>query len=307
MKPKNKPSGHKIILIALLIAIAGLITLTYFNYKESNQKLTFLANEKQMIIDDLKAMQQSFGELAEVRGTYMQEINFSKQRIAVLLDSLNELNIDYSILTGYRKELSRLRDENQRYRRVIDSIQYQNLLLEREIDSSNLKIMKLSDYTDALKKTNTLLNSYSDSLVDINTNLSEKIADGSILNIYEFRGDAFKIKSSGKLVATDRAARAERIRGCFTILPNKLLDDMDKELYLQIIDPANNVLGAKKRIRFGKDVLTYSKKINVIIEDDPVAVCDYVTTKQGTARSGNYTFNLFLREKLIASTIFQLK
>lgn len=307
MKPQNKQLGQKIILGALFLAIVTLISLTYFNYMESGKKVTFLSQEKEMIINDLKEMQKSFGELTEAKGQIATEIKENRERIGVLLDSLELLEVDYNVLQTYRGELSNLRKENERYRKIIDSIQYQNLLLEREIDVSRLKINELSEYSEALKDTNSVLSNYKDSLISVNSELTDKITDGSIVNIYDLKGIPYKYRSNGKVVKTDKASKAELINACFVVLPNKLLSNIQNDLFLQIIDPRNNVLGDKKTITFNDDILTYSKKIPIEIKDKPIKICDYVSTEKNKVNQGNYTINVFYQEKLLATSIFQLK
>ena len=98
MKPQNKQLGQKIILGALFLAIASLISLTYFNYMESGEKTSFLNSEKEMIINDLKQMQKSFGELTEAKGKIAIEIKENRERIGILLDSLDRMEVDYNIL-----------------------------------------------------------------------------------------------------------------------------------------------------------------------------------------------------------------
>lgn len=307
MKPQNKRLGQKIILGALFLAIATLISLTYFNYMESGEKVAFLASEKDMIINDLKQMQESFGELTEAKGKIALEIKANRDRIGVLLDSLSLMEVDYDVLQTYRGELSNLRKENERYRTIIDSIQYENLLLEREVDISRLKINELSEYSEALKDTNSVLANYKDSLMTANTKLTSKITDGSIMNIYNLEGSSYRSKSNGKVVATNKASRTGLIRACFVILPNKLLKDIQNDIFLQIIDPKNNVLGDKKTINFDDNILTYSRKIAIQVKDKPIDVCDYVTMEQRKVYQGNYIVNVFYQEKLLATSTFQLK
>ncbi|NER14476.1 hypothetical protein GWK08_13565 [Leptobacterium flavescens] len=307
MKPQNKQLGQKIILGALFLAIATLISLTYFNYMESGEKVAFLANEKEMIIKDLKQMQESFGELTDAKGKIADEIKANRERITTLLDSLDLLEVDYNILQTYRGELSVMRKENERYRKIIDSIQYENLLLEREIDISNLKISELSEYTEALKDTNSVLSNYKDSLMTANSELTDKITEGSILNIYNLRGVSYKSRSNGRVAPTSRAAKTDLIRTCFVILPNRLLKNLSNDIYIQIIDAKNNVLGEKKTIHFDNEVLTYSKKVAVKIKDQPLDVCDYITTDGNSMSKGNYIVNVFYNEKLLATSTFQLK
>ncbi|XLS28912.1 hypothetical protein ACJD0Z_17160 [Flavobacteriaceae bacterium M23B6Z8] len=303
----SKEQAQKIILIVLFVAIGTLIFVTYLNYRESGKKASFLEDEKQMIINDLRQMQESFDELSETKGIVVDEIKNNRRRIAVLLDSIDLMEVDYKVLQHYHSELAIIRKENKRYREMIDSISYQNRLLELEIDSSKLRIRELSTYSESLKDTNSVLSSDRDSLLSVNTELADKISSGSIVTIYKLRGNAFKFRSNGRMVETNRANKADRLRVCFTVLPNKLLQGIQQDIYLQIIDPKNNVLGERKMVRFNEEVLSYSKMLTLDVGDDPIDICDFVIAKEGKTNTGWYKVNIFYEEKLLAQTTFELK
>lgn len=307
MKRNSKEQAQKIILIVLFVSIGTLIFVTYLNYRESGKKATFLADEKEMIINDLRQMQESFDELSETKGVVVEEIKNNRERISILLDSINLMQVDYKVLQHYHRELAVLRKENRRYREMIDSISYQNRLLEIEIDSSRLRISELSSYSESLRDTNSVLSNYKDSLLSVTSKLTDKISSGSIVTIYKLKGSAFKFRSQDRIVETNRASKAERLRVCFTVLPNKLLQGIKQEIYLQIIDPKNNVLGERKRVRFNNEVLSYSKIIEIDVADKPIDVCDFIIAPVNNTLEGLYRVNLFYEEKLLANTTFELK
>lgn len=303
----SKEQAQKIILIVLFVAIGTLIFVTYLNYRESGKKASFLEDEKQMIISDLRQMQESFDELSETKGIVIDEIKNNRRRIAVLLDSIDLMEVDYKVLQHYHSELAIIRKENKRYREMIDSISYQNRLLELEIDSSKLRIRELSTYSESLKDTNSVLSNDRDSLLSVNTELADKISSGSIVTIYKLKGNAFKFRSNGRMVETNRANKADRLRVCFTVLPNKLLQGITQDLYLQIIDPKNNVLGERKMVRFNNEVLSYSKIVTLDVANKPIDICDFVIAKEGKTNPGWYKVNIFYEEKLLAHSTFELK
>ncbi|WP_340199633.1 hypothetical protein [Ascidiimonas sp. W6] len=303
----SKEQAQKIILIVLFVAIGTLVFVTYLNYQESGKKASFLSNEKDMIIQDLRQMQESFDEMYETKGVVLDEIKTNRRRIAGLLDSINLMEVDYKLLQHYHRQLAILRKENKRYREMIDSISYQNRLLELEIDSTRLKIRELSNYSESLKDTNSILSSDRDSLLTISTKLANKISSGSIVTIYKLTGKAFKFRSKDRMLETSRASKADRLRVCFTVLPNKLLKDIKQEIYLQIIDPKNNVLGERKMVRFNDEVLSYSKILTLDVADKPIDFCDFIIAPKEKTVPGLYNVNLFFEEKLLANSTFELK
>jgi len=63
------------------------------------------------------------------------------------------------------------------------------------------------------------------------------------LNTVGLKGFGVIERTSGKLIPTERASRVDKIRVCFTVAKNTLVQAGDEELYVQVIDPKNNTLG----------------------------------------------------------------
>src|SRR5690606_17149006 len=99
---------------------------------------------------------------------------------------------------------------------------------------------------------------FTDSLLVQNTELSSVVRDAAALQTVGLVGMGVIERSSGKQIPTERARRTDKIKVCFTIAKNTLAEAGDKELYVQVIDPKNNVLGSNDQIEFEDEVLNYS-------------------------------------------------
>lgn len=306
MSATKKQLGQKIILGILLLCIGALTLFSYFNFVESEEKVSFLENAKGMIVEDLQHIQTDLNKLAQENEAHIQEIEHSRKRIALLIDSISMLEVDYQILGRYRRELAEIRKENKYLHKLSDSVQQQNILLTKEVDSTKLRYIELERYSNALKSANENLTQFNDSLIHENIALAKKIDKEQSLLVSTLSGMAYKVRSNGKVIETDRVNRAERLRVCFNIAPGTLIKPGEREFHIQFIDPNNRILGQVQNLKFGEKTLTFSKKIVIDYNNKPLGICDYIIVKD-LETSGDYRINIFYNENLLASSTFKLK
>ena len=111
-----------------------------------------------------------------------------------------------------------------------------------------------------------------------------------------------------KLIPTERARRSDKIKVCFTVAKNMLTEAGDKELYVQVIDPLNNVLGSNDQIEFEDQVLNYSLISRFNYENRNLNICEYINELEDSKfEKGRYIINVFSDKALISSSEFSLK
>jgi len=113
-------------------------------------------------------------------------------------------------------------------------------------------------------------------------------------------------RTSGKLIPTERAKRTDKIRVCFTVAKNPLVKSGDKELYVQVIDPKNNVLGLNEQVTFGEKTFSYSTISKFNYENANLNVCEFVTFLN-EFETGRYTVKVFNKKDLVSTSEFTLK
>lgn len=306
MSSQKKQIGQKIVLGVLLLCIIALTGFSYLNYIETEEKVSFLENAKGMIMDDLEEIESDLDGLAKENEAYSTEIETSRRRIALLMDSIKRMEVDYQILGRYRKELASIRRENRQLHQMLDSVRLQNFLLAQEIDSTRLRYTELERYSEALKIQNEDLTQFTDSLINENIELTARVKGSAALSVSALKGSAYKVRSNGKAVKTSRLKSAERLRACFNLAPNTLLQPGEKVFFLQFVDPANEILGQAEASGLDNKKLIYSKKVVIDYENRPMNICDFIVVKD-LEKEGNYRVNVFYGENLLASSVFTLK
>jgi hypothetical protein len=132
-----------------------------------------------------------------------------------------------------------------------------------------------------------------DSVSQKNVAMAETIKKGSVVNAIDLRGEAVIIRNSGKVVDTKRSSRADKVRACFTLTPNPIAEKGDRTLFVQVINPKNNLLGSKATLQLEDKTLNYSTSTKVFYENDELDVCVLVDAKEEDLIEGRYTINVF--------------
>jgi flagellar basal body rod protein FlgB len=135
--------------------------------------------------------------------------------------------------------------------------------------------------------------------------LSKTVEIAQKLTISNLKTAAYKLRSSGKQIETDKARKADILKISFTIAENKVAKQGDKTYYIQVIDSKNNVLGEKQTENFGDNSLTYSFQTTVKYENKSVNVSQDLAGK--SFEKGTYFVNVFDKGELVSKSSFSLR
>lgn len=296
MTTESNPTKFKVligILVALLIAL-GLYTYSLYNENSDNKDtVSTLEVEKQNLENELEDLIANYDQVIKDNELKDKDLIAAKTRIEELLADLKKSKANAGLITRYKAEIDNLKAERLVMFKKADSLISINKVLLQERDSTN----------DLLTQTIQRV----DSVTTSNTKLSETVAKGTLLTAIDLKGEAVIVRKSGKIVDTKRASRADKIRACFTLAPNAIAEAGDKVLYVQVINPKNNILGDKKTINFGNQSLTYSSLITVFYENDELDVCSLVDATENDLTEGRYVINVFDNNRMISTSSLDLK
>ena len=288
----NKNTGLKIaigILLALFIG-TGFYTSKLYNEKKQNEAT--LTKEKQLVMSDLNNMAKQYDIAIGDNKTANEDLVDARNRIQGLMDSLKISQNSVHSLMSYRKKFLSLQEEMNVLLTENDKLKIQNSMLSSSLDSTNVRLAERTMFTDSL-------------LVQ-NTELATVVENAAVLQAVGLKAFGVIERSSGKLVPTERARRSDKIRICYTVAKNTLVGAGDKELYVQVLDPSDNVLGVNEQIQFGDTVLNYSIVSKFNYENKNLNICEFVAPK-GTFNKGRYIVNIFNKKELISNTEFTLE
>ena len=295
MESSQKAStGLKVGLGILLVLF--LVTAFYASklYTDKQETEATLVSEKQQVMNDLNNMAKQYDEAIAESEVKNQDLISARERIQGLMDSLKVSQNSVNSLWRYKKKYMALEEEMDILLVENDRLKGENELLASSLDSTQVQLAERTIFTDSL-------------LVQ-NTELANVVEDAAALQTFGLLGMGVLERSSGKQVPMERARRSDKIKVCFTVAKNMLTEAGDKELYVQVIDPKNNVLGSNDQIQFEDQVLNYSLISRFNYENRNLNICEYVLPPSDAKfEKGTYKINVFNDKELMSSSEFTLK
>lgn len=287
-------TGLKVGLAILVVLFLGtaFYTSTLYNEKKENEKL--LVSEKQQVLNDLNNLAKDYDEAIAESEVKNVDLIAARDRIQGLMDSLKISQNSVNSLWRYKKKYQALEEEMEILLTENDRLKVENEYLATSLDSTQVQLAERTMFTDSL-------------LVQ-NTQLSTVVKDAAALQTVGLVGMGVIERSSGKQIPTERAGRSDKLKVCFTVAKNTLTESGDKELYVQVIDPLNNVLGSNDQINFDDQVLNYSLISRFNYENRNLSICEYIDELEDSKfEKGRYKINVFNDKALISASEFTLK
>ena len=299
----KKKTQQPIWLYAILGVLA--IALVFLLVRNSSMKsdLQELEAEKEMQRVDFQAevdslmkvhneLKESYGELSQELAEKDSIIQADAVEIKKLLDS----QWDYNYI---KKKLSNLQEISQHYVRQMDSLYTVN----RELVAENERIR---EEFQAERRQNTNLTRQKEELTN-------KVNQAATMKLFNYSAQAVRFKGSGKETATDRAARAERIRIDFTLAANDLIDPGTKLFYVRIAAPNRAIIskgtGDEYAFQSNGETLQFTEKVRVNYDGNETPVRAYYTKPDAYEMMlGTYFIDVYEEGgKLIGQTAIDLK
>ncbi|MHC0441673.1 hypothetical protein [Flavobacterium sp. 3-210] len=289
--PKNNNSSLKAVIAVLAVLLIG--SLVYIFKLSSDTEvvkteLTTTMTEKESVMKDLQELKATYDAAIAENTSMSDELIQERDKVVALMDDLNKSKGDVS---KYKSQVQAMQAKMKTLVAENDELKKQNGVLTTQRDSTIVVLGESKKYNEVL--------------VGQNEELAKTVEKGSKLSILNTKTAAYKLKSSGKQIETDKASRADVLKVSFTIAENQIAKSGDKTYYVQVIDAKNNVLGEKKTENFGDNTLTYSFKTTVQYENKSVNVSEDLPGKDFV--KGTYFINVYDNGELVSKTSFSLR
>ncbi|WP_417871953.1 hypothetical protein [Winogradskyella sp.] len=286
--------NYRLIISSLLVVLTVLGVYSFTNYKSMKSYEEFLKQEKVLIEKELSEIIVSYDELSQNYDLMSSQLQEAKLETKIALDSLRLLKSDLSIITKFKDQLSVLKTKSKVLLATLDSL-----------NSANLKLQKEKRYAmNTIKNNNLTINA----LEETNDSLNETIDNAAILRANNVSVEAFKINNSKKKSSL-RAKRVNAMDVCISLTENPLTEKGNKEIYIQIVSPNNNIIAGKGEVFFADNSLIYSKKEIVNFDNKNLNICTTVATykEDRPLVKGTYFVNVFHENRKLGSTSIELK
>jgi len=284
---KKRPVGLIIITFVLALCLGALIFL-YFNQKtEMIEMEKVLTDEKDSLANELSILMFQYDTLKTNNDSLNTKLEAEQSKIKSLL-TIQASNAQKIRL--YKKELTTLRKVMKSYIVQIDSLNTKNIQLTAE----NIEVRKKLQET---RETNVELS-------QIKEDLSSKVEMASVILAKNILATPINTKGKERY----RIERIDKIRVCFTLRENPVVEAGKKDVYLRIARPDELILADSpdNLFEFEDELIVYSAIRTVEYLNQDIDMCIY-WNNNGDLMPGNYTAFLYLEGNNIGSTTFLLK
>ncbi|WP_413997967.1 hypothetical protein ACMDB5_09190 [Flavobacterium sp. W1B] len=294
MENQKSSSSLKVVIAVLAVLLVGSLVYIFKITSDADTVQTELKTtmtEKESVMKDLQELKATYDAAISENTSMSEELIQERDKVVNLMADLNKSKGDVASLAKYKTQFAALQSNMKVLIAENDGLKKQNTTLTTQRDSTIVVLGESKKYNEVL--------------VGQNEELSKAVEKGSKLSVLNMKTSAYKLRSSGKQIETDKASRADVLKISFTIAENQIAKSGDKTYYVQVIDSKNNVLGDKKTENFGDKSLTYSFETNVKYENKTVNVTEDLPGKDFA--KGTYFVNVFDRDELVSKTSFTLK
>ncbi len=293
MENKQNKNSKIIILVLSLLLIVSLGYIFQLKNQLNNTETT-LSNElteKDSILSDLEELKVTYDNLLKENSGLNEELKKEKAKVELLIQKVKSAEKDALILKDYKKQVKNLESRLAELIRDNEALRKLNGQLVSEVDSVKTIVEEQKEYNQVL--------------VGQNEELARTVEKGSKLSILNLKTAAYKQRSSGKEIETERASKTDLLKISFTIAENKIAKSGDKQYYIQVIDSKNNVLGEKRSVFFGDKELTYSFISTIVFKNSTLNVSE--SLKGSNFEKGTYFVTIFDQGESVAQSSFILK
>ena len=292
MTEKKNNTALKVLTGILAVALVALSIYTIKFYNEEKENKEILQKEKAVIEDELNELIVKYDEAIAENEIMDQDLVNARDRISRLLDSVKDNEANLVLISRYRREIGNLKAEKDRLFRVVDSLSSENQKLVTSLDSTSVALEERTRLSDSLKTTN--------------QSLSTKVDKASRLKVTSLSGSGVIVRNSGKLVENDNNRRVDQIRTCFTITANDLAESGEKNMYVQVYNPDNELVGDEIVVQHEGGTMVYSAASKVYYENEELDVCILANTVEDKLLEGNYKVYVYNDALLLGTASFSL-
>ncbi len=295
---KNSNLWLYILLIVFALGIIGLSVWLISVKKNMNELLTEKEMQRVELVSELDSLMLEHNQTKESYGEISDSL--------VVMDSVIQANADeIKQLLNYKwdyykvkKKLNRLQVISQGYIRKMDSIVVVNEVLTEE----NLQF---KEEIQQEKRINRDLTQDKEDLTNI-------VEEASVLSTYYLSGVPVHVRGSGKETETDKLKRVDRVKICFTLGKNSILEPGIRTLYVRIAQPDDEVLvkgrGEEYTFTYDGEIIQYSIKEDIDYQNAAQEVCMYWNRRPSLElQAGLYHVDVFDGDNVIGETTFTLK
>jgi hypothetical protein len=309
LKNQSKSSAIKAVMISFCVLALLSSGVFYYSSGMSNESepetvlkskltkpvLTSNERDRKMILEELKDLKKTYDVIIFENKTLSLELIQERDKVIKLMSDLLASQNSQISLDKYKVEVKSLQEKLAMVTAENVKLKEQNISIKKQ----NANIKEQKDITEVV------LNESQKKNESLKRDLVNTVEKFSKLDVSNASAISYRLKSSGELVITDKAAKVEGINISFVIAKNEIAKAADKKYYIQVMNSENTVLGDSNMRTHQYRSLEYSLEADVRYENKMVRVSENLTGKNFA--KGTYYVNIFDGEELVDESTFTLK
>jgi predicted nuclease with TOPRIM domain len=288
-----------IIVITILLGVNALLLWQFFDKKthleQVSRELDTTMAEKESLSAELQRVKTEYEKLNQENASLQNQLSAKDEEIRLKIAQIQKL-----INTGDAAQLKKAKEE-------LNSLRLLNQKFIAQIDSLNTSNKILSEQNFSLNQNLSSANTKVSSLTQENSVLSNKVAIASVLKTANLKALGVRYKNSGKETETNRAKSTDRIKTCFTIMENLVVEKGPKDIFVRVLSPDGAVMSTtSETFMFNGQATLYTTKESIMYENRNTELCVY-WEKGNTYNPGKYTIELYCESNQIGIVSLELK
>jgi hypothetical protein len=299
MEEKNRSNRKLIIYLSIfgLIILALLVWL----FLQRSQMMTLIHEreaEKTVLQGELDSLMTEHNKVKVLYGTLSDSLSVKDSIIQANATEIRKLLDTQYEYYKIRKKLAMLQQVAQGYVHQLDSLYTVN----RELKEENERIRQVVRNEQSKNQ----------NLIRDKEELKEKMDQAAVLRAYDVTTTAYKLAGDRmREQVTDKANRTDKLKICFTIGENPLIEPGTNIIYVRITRPDNVVVVKSKHTTFiyNGQTIPYSIREDADYTGKAMNVCvEWVKgNKEEPAMKGRYHVGVFSGNSEIGQGTFELK
>ena len=264
--------------------------------KNNSYKLTILALSIFLLIVFFKSYKDTKSS-KELQDNLKQESLLTQNQLSEIIEKYDSVTMLYN---NYDESFAALNSKINAVKRSEATINFKNLSeLNKQIEIIKDSISILQDKLKEIEKIKSLVKP---------EEKKTKIVQNNVFSSSKFEITNLQVKGVKFLTENATASKVktiEQIRVCFTIDKNEAISEGEKELFVQVINPKNDIVSVEGLVyEKNNTILKYSKLAKFNYKQQVTDVCSYVDLVKNKTFKGRYIVNLYSGTTKISSTIF---
>ncbi len=303
-KTTHNGSGSAVVIflavLAVLLALGGALLLRQmlsarYDAQVAAIEIKNVSQEKELLIVQLDELEERYALLSATNQEMEAQLAAERRRVNQLRAQLrgDAPSADGTSIAQYRQRIEELEAQLETYRNQLEVTESENTVLTSENSQIRESLAQITARNQQLERKT--------------EELEEKVEKASILTISNLEGTALRERRRGD-EPTDRARRTDKIRICFTINENLVASPGNRDFFVRLINPLNQVLTTSpdNTLVFEGETIQYSLKRTVNFQGSSQDVC-MIWDQDERFEKGYYNIVLFSEGREVGYKLFQLE